>query len=71
MPTPQEANYRPAEAEDMSCGTCANMGPDGMCSQLGIPVEPQMLCDLYAPMGAGGPPGGPDLMTKLFGGGPQ
>lgn len=64
-PSPEQAQLRPAEDPAVSCVSCANFMPDQTCAVLGVPVEPQLVCDLFTPAEAAA---SPDLMSTLFGG---
>lgn len=68
--TPEEAAYRPSTDPTQSCAACQHMGPDGMCAELQILVEPEMVCDLFMPKGdTMSMNGRVALEDKMFGGG--
>jgi hypothetical protein len=70
---PEEVNLRGAVDPTQSCGSCGNF-QQGQCGLLGIPVEPQMVCDAFAPIGAeapAAPPADPAALEAMLFGGPQ
>jgi hypothetical protein len=69
--TPEEANYRVAVDPNQSCAGCQHMQPDGMCKQLQMKVEPQMVCDLFMPPGETMTPEGRMSLEQMMLGGPS
>lgn len=53
MPSLAEVNYRPADAPEMSCGTCSNFQGDS-CLVVEGPVQAEGVCDVFTPI-EGGP----------------
>jgi len=74
--SPNEVNLRAAVDPTQSCANC-NQFQQGMCTTLGMPVQPNQMCDAWAPQGGEAPaPQGPapmdsETMSAMLFGGPK
>ena len=67
---PQEVNYRPGQPP-MVCANCTNFIPEDMaCLAVSGRIEPNMVCDLFAPQQNVSAPGDDLAMLEdqIFGG---